>query len=107
MAIIRGAKSIDEVVDTVRQGFFSVIRVRLSQTLHILPILSIVRLRVDFVGRLALVFDHRPELCSHRGIPLLFALGHVYIHSCIALGSFLQRSSVHTRGENLIRRHPY
>lgn len=30
MAVINGAKSVDEVIKTVKAGFFSVIRVRLN-----------------------------------------------------------------------------
>jgi hypothetical protein len=59
MAVINGAKSLDEVIKTVKAGFFSVIRVCILSVTESHSILA-----ADHLGSLAVVYNCRAEVHS-------------------------------------------
>jgi hypothetical protein len=64
MAVINGARSYEEVVETVKAGFFSVIRVSRK---YVFESRSNLTLSSDLMGRLSIVDEYRAELPSCGG----------------------------------------
>lgn len=68
MAVINGAKSLDEIIKTVKAGFFSVLRV-CDQTTCVW-VSNLVYLLADFLGRIPHFNGNRSEISSRRGTTL-------------------------------------
>lgn len=64
MAVINGAASLDEVIKTVKAGFFSVIRVRVP----CMYLVSIQFMSPDFLGRVPSIYDNCTEVCACGGM---------------------------------------
>lgn len=74
MAIIAGARSFEEVVATVKAGFFSVIRV--SAVLCLLSADMILTLFTDFLGGISHFLVDRPKVHPDRGMHILLHIQH-------------------------------
>ena len=68
MAVINGAKSLDEIIKTVKAGFFSVLRVCDQTTCTCVWGLKLVL--ADFLGRIPHFNGNRSEISSRRGTTL-------------------------------------
>lgn len=88
MAVINGAKSLEDVVRTVKTGFFAVIRVRLALFYLRASLQGLIILQDD-LDRLTLVDGGCPTVHSRRGKwPVCSQTNKT--ETALALGPFLQ-----------------